>query len=36
MDAAKKGVDPIKSKAGQASWAARSGGDNRGAIKRVK
>jgi hypothetical protein len=36
MDAGKRGVDPIKSKAGKASWAARSGGDNRGAIQRVK
>lgn len=36
LDAGRQGKDPIKSKAGQASWAARSGGDNRGAIKRVK
>jgi hypothetical protein len=38
MDAGRqgKGKDPIKSKAGKASWAARSGGENRGAIQRVK
>jgi hypothetical protein len=36
MDSERQGKDPVKSKAGQASWAARSGGDNRGAIQRVK
>lgn len=36
MDTGRQGKDPIKSKAGKASWAARSGGDNRGAIQRVR
>jgi hypothetical protein len=34
MDPGKAGVDPAKSRAGQASWAARSGRDLRGAVPR--
>jgi hypothetical protein len=34
MNPGKQGVDPTKSRAGQASWAARSGQNLRGAIVR--
>jgi hypothetical protein len=35
LDPGKAGKDPAKSRAGQASWAARSGRDLRGAVPRA-